>query len=129
MSKKIIISVLLFSMVVGIVIGYYRALPDDFVETTEDGLVIEDYGYRCGDGSEFTIVPTDDMKTIDIVPASSVDYVQRSTLTSVDDGTGIHYEGNGFGLRPSASGLVLTSQTHPTTTCSSMRPASESLFN
>lgn len=128
MSKKAVLLVVTISIIVGVVIGYMNAVPNDFVKTTPDGLVIEEYGYRCGDGSEFTLVPSSDMSTIDIVPATSVDYVRKTTLASTTDGTGIHYRGGDISIRTSASGLMLIVTGHATTTCSSMLPANESLF-
>lgn len=128
MNKHVVVTIAVVAMIAGVVFGYLRALPDDFIEnTTETGF--SDYGYRCGDGSEFTLVPNAHMESVRIVPATSVDYVRETELKSLTDSMGMYYEGDGILLRPTASGLLLVSAGHATTTCSSMRPADESLFN
>ena len=130
MNKRLVYTVIAIAIVAGLSIGYIRGLPNDFVDESEIiGGVVTDYGYRCGDGSEFTLIPSENVDTIRIVPATSADYVKESVLKAMSDATGMYFEGDGIALRPSASGLVLVSAGHATTTCSSMRPADESLFN
>ncbi len=128
MNRRALLLIAIAAVLTGLGIGYIRALPSDFVKHS-DMAGMTDYGYRCGDGSEFTLVPTDGSDTVRIVPATSVDYVREANLESRTDAMGMYYEGDDIVLRPTASGLMLVSAGHGTTTCSSMQPAVESLFN
>ncbi len=122
MSKRLMLSVIFASLLVGILIGYVQGVPADVVNESEfEAEIAVEYGYRCGDGSEFTLVPTNSMESIRIVPATSVDYVREANLKLMRDALGSFYEGEGIVLRMSASGLVLVSEGHATTTCTSMQ--------
>jgi hypothetical protein len=123
MSKRFLIVVILFSVIGGIVIGYYRGLPDDFADTPAP--TPQDYGYRCGDGSEFTLVPLS-ANSVRIVPATSVDYVRETTLTRASSGA--PFAGGDITLRVDGAVIFLSAEGRSETPCQSMRPAAESLF-
>ncbi len=121
------LSVILLAVIAGVLIGYVRGIPDDF-SSADAETISGDYGYRCGDGSEFTIVPSEDMTTIRIVPATSADYLKDTTLQSVTNTAGSEYAGGGVSLSAHDATLVLSTLNTATTTCASMRPKEESLF-
>ncbi len=122
MSRRLFISTVVFAIVLGTIIGYVRGMPDDFVDVPASAV---DYGYRCGDGSEFTIVPSVDMSTIDIVPATSVEYFARTTLKLSSQGA---YAGGDIVFLPNGTTAELTSGSNPSTKCTSMNPPETTLF-
>ncbi len=125
MSRRLLLSVVVCSVVAGALIGYVRALPDDFVD---EEMAAYDYGYRCGDGSEFTLVPSPDMEELRIIPATSVDYVRDTVLHINTTEQGTIYSGGGITLRISGVSLLLTTISNGSTRCTSMLPAEDSLF-
>lgn len=124
MSRRVFASTVVVATVLGILLGYYRGIPDDFVRVPgRDGF---DHGYRCGDGSEFTLIPSDDLTSIIIVPATSVDYLARTELYTVD---GSVYSGGGITFEPHGTLADLTTASSAPTTCTSMDPAEATLFD
>lgn len=123
MSKRVLLSTIVCAVVLGVVLGYYRGVPDDFVNAPDLSI---DYGYRCGDGSEFTVVPSEDMTTITIVPATSSDYLKEILLlrTAGDTYTS---EGISFAAHDLTAELITAS--HGSTTCTSMNPPETTLFH
>lgn len=123
------LSVILVSVIAGVLIGYVRGLPDDFVTgEAESDRPSYDYGYRCGDGSEFTIVPSEDMTTLRIIPATSVDYLRETTLQSDTNDAGSHYSGGGITFAVKGNTIELSTASTAPTTCRSMNPPQQSLF-
>lgn len=121
MKLNVFIWTVFVASILGILLGYYRGLPDDF-----DGIPdVADFGYRCGDGSEFTVEPTADMKAITLIPSTSSDYLQKTTLTLVG---GDVYVGGGITFAPHGTSGDLTSASSAATTCMSMNPAGKTLF-
>lgn len=74
----------------------------------EYGIAVTKYGYRCGDGTEFSIVPNNDMSTLSVIPASSSDLVPLITIKKVDAQKGVRYEGNGIIFEGSGETVTLT---------------------
>jgi hypothetical protein len=127
MNKRTILAIILVAIIAGVLIGYVRGLPDDFVEAPgTDTASIDDYGYRCGDGSEFTLLPSEDMTTITLKPATSADYLRETVLQSASGGT--TYAGNGVRIVVHGITLDLSTASTAPTTCTSMRPVTQSLF-
>ncbi|MBP9757404.1 MAG: hypothetical protein KBD06_02280 [Candidatus Pacebacteria bacterium] len=122
MSRRLFISTVVFAIALGAIVGYIRGMPDDFVDVPDMSI---DYGYRCGDGSEFTIEPSENMLTITIVPATSVDYLVRTELALVDD---LKYAGAGVTFVPNGTFAELTSASSAPTTCTSMNSKENTLF-
>ena len=54
--------------------------------------------YRCGDGSEFTLDYSADKGSIHIIPASNIERVPDTTVTSLPAGSRERYEGGGVSL-------------------------------
>lgn len=117
---------LLVAALGGLVLGYARTNQSPDQSASEN---FGEYGYRCGDGSEFTMIPTVDMMSIALVPATSVDYIRETTLVSVPSERGARYEGGGVTF--SAVGETVTIDTEATepTTCTPMMLPDEAPFN
>lgn len=125
MSKRLVVSVIVCSVVAGIAIGYVRGLPDDFVENDTAVQGASEYGYRCGDGTEFTLVPSADMQTIRITPATSVDYIRESKLVRKEINDGYVYTDGTItvdGIRERLDGynIALRATGHQSTECKAM---------
>ncbi len=126
MSKRLVLSVVLVSVIFGTLIGYTRAIPSDFSSDSEQQTAdMFEYGYRCDDGSEFTVIASENMSTIEIVPATSADYLKRTTLRLGNQGA---YSGGGVIFLPGDVEAELSTDSTAPTRCRSMRPQQESLF-
>jgi hypothetical protein len=123
MSKRVLLSAIVVALVLGVTLGYYRGAPNDFVEAPDTSV---DYGYRCGDGSEFTIVPSEDMASLMIVPATSADYVPQTVLNRIATDV---FEGAGVTFTAHDVSAELGTTEHGTTTCASMNPPKTTLFH
>lgn len=66
------------------------------------------YGYRCADGTEFTMSVPKDMGTILITPASDVDRIQELILTRGESEAGVLFEGDGISFRGQGEKVSLT---------------------
>ncbi len=126
MSHRLVLGVIGVSVVCGLLIGYARGLPNDFVDPQSVPVTLT-YGYRCADGTEFSIEPNGDFSQLRVVPATSADYVAVETLARRDAQTAV-YQGASTTLAIEGSALVLAVAGHATTTCDSMRSAEDSLF-
>lgn len=65
------------------------------------------FGYRCADGSEFELIPTQDFASAEIIPATSADYVPRMTLYALPSSSGVRYESGDVSLRGVGESLTL----------------------
>ncbi len=126
MSKRLVLVTVVFSVITGIVLGYMNAVPNDFIDEPVGSDV--EYGYRCADGSEFTLVPTEESGALFIVPATSSDYVQNTLLQNVPGGVYNTYVGGDVMLSVREGGIELSVSGHEPTQCTSMLPEEESLF-
>lgn len=54
------------------------------------------YGYRCADGTEFTMSVPEDMSTILINPASNIDRIPQLILSRGKSASGVLFEGDGI---------------------------------
>lgn len=86
------------------------------------------YGYRCGDGTEFTMSPVSDMSAITLIPASNVERIPRVTLSKTESATGARYEGQGIVFHAHGEGVDLKTSTFETT-CMPMQNPDEAPFN
>jgi hypothetical protein len=120
MIKKIIIALVLLLV---IVIAYNRIFngPAALPSTGE-------YGYNCVDGTNFTMVPSSNMTSIQLLPATSSDFHKENTLMTVATKTGAEYQGNGITFK--AAGETVTLQTmSTTTTCTPVQVQDEAPYN
>lgn len=86
------------------------------------------YGYRCGDGTEFTMSPTSDMQRILITPATSVERIPKAILSKVESESGARYEGDGITFYAHGETVELSTSEF-TTTCRPMQVPAEAPFN
>ncbi|MCE9643980.1 MliC family protein [Candidatus Parcubacteria bacterium] len=86
------------------------------------------YGYRCGDGTEFTMSPASDMGQILLTPATSVERIPKVILTKAASATGARYEGDGLVFYAHGERVELSSSEF-TTTCIPMQVPAEAPFN
>lgn len=123
MSRRVFIGTVVVALALGIALGYIRGVPDDFAQMPDPDSF--DYGYRCGDGSEFTVEPSEDMQSLTIVPATSVDYLKKTVLYTVDGGA---YNGGGITFAPHGTTADLSTASSAPTTCTSMNAEADTLF-
>jgi len=74
-----------------------------------------EYGYRCGDGTEFTMRPSSDMSILKIFPATSAERIPEVTLARQESVSGSHYEGGGIVLYAKGETLTLTTNAYKAT--------------
>jgi len=86
------------------------------------------YGYRCGDGTEFTMSPTSDMSKIRITPATSVERISKTVLYHVQSSSGARYEGSGLTFFARGEKVQLSTDAF-STTCTPMQVPDEAPFN
>lgn len=87
-----------------------------------------EYGYRCGDGTEFTMSPTSDMSKMLITPATSVERISKTVLYHVQATSGARYEGNDLAFFAHGETVQLSTSVF-TTTCNPMQVPNEAPFN
>lgn len=86
------------------------------------------YGYRCEEGTEFTMSVPEDMESILLIPARSVERISRAILSKAPSATGSLYEGNG--IRFHAHGETIELSTGGTETiCRPIQNSDEAPFN
>lgn len=61
------------------------------VNIIEGKLMMGDYGYRCDDGTEFTMNPSEDGTSIEIFPATDIERIDRGVLNALDSASGVMY--------------------------------------
>lgn len=76
-------------------------------------------GYRCGDGTEFSVHSTQDTKNILLVPATSVERIPKSVLSRQGDSSSTAYEGGGIRFEMMGNTATLSTKDF-TTTCTQM---------
>lgn len=86
------------------------------------------YGYRCGDGTEFTMSPTSDMSKILITPATSVERIAKTVLFHIQSTSGAKYESSGLSFLAHGETVQLSTKAF-TTTCKPMQVPDEAPFN
>jgi len=86
------------------------------------------YGYRCSDGTEFSMSPASDMQSILLTPATSVERVPKTILSRVVSETGARYEGDGLVFHAHGEVVELSSSEF-VTTCAPMQVPEEAPFN
>ncbi len=86
------------------------------------------YGYRCGDGTEFTMAVLADMSAITLIPASSIERIPRLDLSKTESDSGARYEGGGFVFHAHGETIQLTGPEFETT-CRPMQNPDEAPFN
>lgn len=123
MNKQLFIAIVAIAVVAGIALGVVRGLPDDFV--TEQSASSTDYGYRCGDGTEFTLYPAPLLATLHLIPVSNVDYVHEQDLARQSE---FVFTSDDTILVHTGDTLSLAVRGHATTTCTAMFPHERSFF-
>lgn len=73
------------------------------------------YGYRCGDGTEFTITFGETVDTITIIPASNLERIPETMLTKVTSSSGARYEGGDLAFHAHGETVTLTGEGFQTT--------------
>ncbi len=86
------------------------------------------YGYRCGDGTEFTMSLPEDISSIHLVPATSVERIPETILSKVASETGARFEGDGIVFHAHGETVELSTSEF-TTTCLPMSVPDEPPFN
>lgn len=87
-----------------------------------------EYGYRCGDGTEFTMKPANDMSRIMLIPATSVERIPQATLLKVESTTTAQYTGQGITFTAHGETVQLKTSEFETT-CHPMQVPAEAPFN
>lgn len=87
-----------------------------------------EYGYRCSDGSEFTMSPSSDMSTITIIPATSAERFTKTILNKIETPSGALYIGEGITFSAKGETLTLSSKTFKTM-CNPMQNPDFAPFN
>lgn len=90
--------------------------------------VYGEYGYRCGDGTEFTMHPNKDLSMIRLVPATSVERIPETIISRTDSETGARYEGNGIVFHAHGESVELSTEAFQTS-CLPMQVPAEAPFN
>ena len=100
-----------------------------YLKIKDNRLVPEtgDYGYRCGDGTEFTMTPSSDMGSITLIPASSIERIPRLVLHSVPRSPS-RFEGEGYAFEGKGETVTLTGGGF-SVTCRPMQDPEEAPFN
>lgn len=87
-----------------------------------------EYGYRCGEGTEFTMKPANDMSKILLIPATSVERIPRVILSKVVGTTTAEYMGEGITFTAHGETVRLHTSEFDTT-CHPMQAPNEAPFN
>jgi hypothetical protein len=122
MNKRLFIVIVAIAIIAGVALGYVRGLPDDVQNEQPTSI---DFGYRCGDGTEFTLSPAPLLVTLHLVPASNVDYVREQDLTRQSE---FVFTSDDTVLVRTGDTLALAVHGHATTTCTAMFPIDRSFF-
>lgn len=86
-----------------------------------------EYGYRCGDGTEFTMHPNERVTEILIKPATSVERIPTLVLAKVQSETGAKYADGDYSFHAHGETAAFTGPQF-TTSCSPMQ-SGEAPFN
>lgn len=73
------------------------------------------YGYRCGDGTEFTMSPAEDMSTILLTPASTIERIPEVILTEEPAESGVRFAGDGITFAAVGETVTLSTDEWSTT--------------
>lgn len=122
MNKRLLITIVAIAIIAGVALGYVRGLPADIKNEPPAQI---DFGYRCGDGTEFTLYPTPLLVTLHLVPASTVDYVREQDLARQSQ---FVFTSEDTVLERAGDTLALAVRGHATTTCTAMFPLERSFF-
>ena len=69
--------------------------------------------YRCGDGSEFTLIYSVDKESIHVIPASNIEIIPNTVVSSLPTGSLTRYEGGGVSLFIQGDNVRVTVGAHP----------------
>lgn len=86
------------------------------------------YGYRCADGTEFTMKTSEDLSTITLHPATSAERIPQTTLNKVKSDVGARYEGGGVVFAGKGETVQLIGASF-STTCKPVPSQTEAPFN
>lgn len=86
------------------------------------------YGYRCGDGTEFTVAPSPGGETIHITPTTRIERIPDAVLEKVASESGSRYEGAGIVFHARRERAELSSVEFKTT-CLPMQKMDEAPFS
>lgn len=111
------------------VIGFFALNAYIYSEKQADLSVytLGEYGYRCDEGTEFTLWPAGDMSSVRIVPATSVERIGETILSKVP-GDAARYEGDGLILLGYGETIELSSSEF-SATCSPIFSDDSAPFN
>lgn len=88
---------------------YYISSERKSVAKEEIRFNVSTTGYRCGDGTEFSVYSAYDAKNIQLVPATSVERIQKTILSRQGgSSTNATYEGDGVRLEMSGNTAMLS---------------------
>lgn len=86
------------------------------------------YGYRCGEGTEFTMSPSSDMSRLLIMPVTSVERIPEMIMQKAVSQTGARYEKDGFSFHAQGETVVLEGSSF-STACLPIHLPDEAPFN
>ncbi len=88
----------------------------------------EGYGYRCADGTEFTMTTAADLSTITLHPSTSAERIPQATLNKVKSDSGARYEGGGVVFAGKGESVQLIGPSF-STVCTPTPSQTEAPFN
>lgn len=86
------------------------------------------YGYRCADGTEFTMTTAPDLSTITLHPSTSAERIPQTTLNKVKSDSGARYEGGGVVFAGKGETVQLIGASF-STTCNPLPSQTDAPFN
>lgn len=106
-------------MLVAVIGGIYL-----YLQTRQGG----EYAYRCGDGTEFSITPSEDFSTVTLYPATTVERIEQSTLNKVESEFGARYANERLVFHARGETVQMIGQAF-STVCTPVTGAGEAPFN
>lgn len=79
-------------------------------EPAEEAMIYDlgTYGYRCGEGTEFTISLPSDLSSILLTPASDIERVPQAVLVKEESESGAVYKGNSLTFEAHGESVILS---------------------
>lgn len=118
-------------LAVALAVGAFYALNTYIYEEKQadtSAYAFGDYAYRCEDGTEFTLSPSEDMTSIRIRPTTEEALIPETIISQSPSDEGVLYEGNG--IRFFGQGETVTlSNGESTTVCRPLQSEDEAPLN
>lgn len=112
---------------VGISVFYFMRLPKQ--ERIDPAVYsLGTYGYRCEDGTEFTMLPSEDGSSVLVVPASNVERIHKSALKRVESENGAKFAAGDLTFFAHGETVELSGESFATK-CSPLSVSDQAPFN